>query len=1116
MSRSEQLTLSDYHIGDQIHKSDSSIVYKGRVSKSLRYVAVKKFSKERRGRVRSEVFTLENLPQHTHIVKFYSFHETPNHLWIVTEYCAGGDLDTVITKDLSLPESTIQSFCHQLLSPLSHIHSNGFILGSLTPSNIVFDVDGLLKIGDFGTAAPHPPSKPLSYPSSSVAFMAPEVISGKLVGFQSDLWSLGMVLLKCALGRLPSCFFNPSSTSDLVTGHLIKELEGKYSENFTDFLTKLLEINPKNRINWAELINHDFIRQDLVKDLIIPNIVEENVEISLNEPEPILSYKDFEKVLRIPVDCSATALTSTTVNQSELNLEDDFPADFDQNPSSVVKWLSNLSRQLNQNDVKSRGLIARILSKRIRLHESIANQVSTSDLFLKIVNILVHTSNQSLSIKLLDTIAITIRYCAHLVLNIITPKDQSFLIDHVSSLALSPCPSCNNSSQSNDHLTQQRLAVNVLGELVFFLIMQLADDDKPKESEYKILVKAVESIVGVLIKVVSRATLPSDDSSLAVKVKKNTCTSCYDDNCLVLASRALSNVVPLLGELFYLVDDEVFLQVLAFIGTSTQSSLVKQSVFVCLSRIVVWFPASIVSFFNAFPLLIPSCLKSLGSSSSLTPIANLTIAWLLVSKSLDEQHSLRSDKKVLGKVHGLFKSEDDWLKGKASLVVSLLVCPDVQFNSDVKDISHFDYRSLLYLIEKLELLSDLNGALSLDESICNTSLVNCSQDNIDLPAVYSSPTSFASYCARLCLKTISLALSNAIGLVQSMINSIISDPEHVTLAVLRKCFSLCSLLERSLQFSKDSLVQLVSVEFVERFPLVLEFLIFIHYYEDSAITHAVIAVKRSLLKTLEVLCNSGALTELIPNIYISVLMPVMATLILKSISHYNEIADDSQRNVAPHLLRLLTELCINLFKPDASSPKSASTPIPTLSRLSMESKKLVERSVEDYILPIFPFSFKIDPLVLSSVKMASILALLSSDWARKVISRGILTFAVSYLDLSSPNNNIHNMRLVAALLPQITQSQLGTLLQGNIGAKIADIVQFVSKTRKTSNNPQVELFVQPTVEIIYNLIQLYKSKPENTLDLIKLIASEECLEALRDIGNSELVQEIELISSEIN
>lgn len=87
-----------------------------------------------------------------HILKFYNWYETRNHLWIIFEYCAGGDLLQVIEQDKKLPEPTLQKFGRDLTQGLYYLHFNGIIYCDLKPSNVLLNEYSTLKLCDFGLA----------------------------------------------------------------------------------------------------------------------------------------------------------------------------------------------------------------------------------------------------------------------------------------------------------------------------------------------------------------------------------------------------------------------------------------------------------------------------------------------------------------------------------------------------------------------------------------------------------------------------------------------------------------------------------------------------------------------------------------------------------------------------------------------------------------------------------------------------------------------------------------------------------------------------------------------------------------------------------------------------
>lgn len=64
----------------------------------------------------------------------------------------GGDLKSLLTQDLRLPETSVHDFGRDLLSALQHLHSNSIIHCDLKPSNIMMDENGWIKLGGFSVA----------------------------------------------------------------------------------------------------------------------------------------------------------------------------------------------------------------------------------------------------------------------------------------------------------------------------------------------------------------------------------------------------------------------------------------------------------------------------------------------------------------------------------------------------------------------------------------------------------------------------------------------------------------------------------------------------------------------------------------------------------------------------------------------------------------------------------------------------------------------------------------------------------------------------------------------------------------------------------------------------
>jgi serine/threonine-protein kinase ULK4 len=298
--------MDRYHIYEAIGKGKHSVVYKGRRKKTIQYYAIKSIDKSQRSRVLREVQVLR-ATNSAYVLKFHAWYETANHLWLVLEYCVGGDLLGLLKQDVRLPEASIKTFGKDLVTALRVAHEAGVLHCDLKPSNLLIDEDGRIKLcgfglakkvsevvffggaGDDGTAATKsngdgPGSAPAKKKSKLVGtpcYMAPELFGEHGVhSYASDLWAIGCVLYECAFGVPP---FVSSSLSDLMEMILNddpggfdgmgavdgKNLDGNervggtdaepnVTKNFADLVQGLLNKDPSRRMNWETLLMHPF------------------------------------------------------------------------------------------------------------------------------------------------------------------------------------------------------------------------------------------------------------------------------------------------------------------------------------------------------------------------------------------------------------------------------------------------------------------------------------------------------------------------------------------------------------------------------------------------------------------------------------------------------------------------------------------------------------------------------------------------------------------------------------------------------------------------------------------------------------------------------------------
>ena len=220
--------------------------------------------------VLNEINILKKI-DHKNIIKIFEFYIDENNYYLVTEYCKGGELFALLRKT-KLTEIQVAYIMFQLFSAINYCHKMKIIHRDLKPENILITKNNKgfirIKICDFGTSQIFQKGEVQYSIVGSLLYLAPEIFEKKY-NFKCDLWSCGVIMYLLLTTRFP--FFGDNN-KDKIDSILYKEYNTKYlekfSENTKDLLRKLLEKEPKQRINAETAISHKFFDEFKVKDLL--------------------------------------------------------------------------------------------------------------------------------------------------------------------------------------------------------------------------------------------------------------------------------------------------------------------------------------------------------------------------------------------------------------------------------------------------------------------------------------------------------------------------------------------------------------------------------------------------------------------------------------------------------------------------------------------------------------------------------------------------------------------------------------------------------------------------------------------------------------------------------
>lgn len=264
-------------------KSDGRIL----VWKELSYGRMNEKEKQQ---IVAEVNILRDL-QHPSIVQYHHHFIDKKDLkiYIVMEYCAGGDLQRIVRRcreqKSEIGEDFIWRIFAQIVSGLHYCHRRQdlnrinrgedkpssvpdepqkVIHRDLKPGNIFLDANNDVKVGDFGLARVMNHDSVFAHTHVGTPYyMSPEQINDQRYNEKSDIWSLGCIIYELAALRPPFKAENHLSLAIKIKAGKFDRIPAGYSEDLWRVIKLMLNTCPDQRIAIDDLIQLPQVNQRL-------------------------------------------------------------------------------------------------------------------------------------------------------------------------------------------------------------------------------------------------------------------------------------------------------------------------------------------------------------------------------------------------------------------------------------------------------------------------------------------------------------------------------------------------------------------------------------------------------------------------------------------------------------------------------------------------------------------------------------------------------------------------------------------------------------------------------------------------------------------------------------
>ncbi|CAD8146933.1 unnamed protein product [Paramecium octaurelia] len=285
------------------------------------------------------------------IIKLYDIKKTANNIYLIMEYCNEGDLSQYLKQKKFLLEEEAVDYLLQILNGFKTLVKNKIMHRDFKLANILKH-DGNIKIADFGFSKLLNDHQALANTMlGSPLNMAPEVLNNQEYDNKADIWSIGTCFYELLFGKSP---FTATNMVELLKNiktkqFVINRKVNNISPTAEDLLKKMLVVNPKDRISWQDLFNHEinFYQEEKLK---------QDLETTLKGGEVMMNMNKFYIKNNMVIDHPAEIKKKEELNNLAIQIAQNGPQNQQQQyDGPLLKKPQEENKLIRQDSVKVQG-----------------------------------------------------------------------------------------------------------------------------------------------------------------------------------------------------------------------------------------------------------------------------------------------------------------------------------------------------------------------------------------------------------------------------------------------------------------------------------------------------------------------------------------------------------------------------------------------------------------------------------------------------------------------------------------------------------------------------------------------------------------------------------------
>eukprot|EP00803_Ostreobium_quekettii_P006835 evm.model.scf_9.21 EVM.evm.TU.scf_9.21 scf_9:271424-278855(-) len=265
-------SIDDFEIGKPLGSGAFGKVYVAREKVHKYIVAIKVVHKRQLTKARMEhqlkrEIEIQTSLYHPNIIQMYTYFHDKDRVYLVMEYAAKGEIYSALQNEGYFSEKKAAMYIAQVASALMYCHSRNVIHRDIKPENLLLQVDGTIKLSDFGWSILT--AKQRNTLCGTLDYLSPELLGSEAYDFRVDIWSLGVLTFEFLFGDPP---FQAGSRSE--TFRKIKQLELVFpkfrpiSLEAENLIRRLLVVDPQKRITLPSVLSHPWLAKNVPVDVL--------------------------------------------------------------------------------------------------------------------------------------------------------------------------------------------------------------------------------------------------------------------------------------------------------------------------------------------------------------------------------------------------------------------------------------------------------------------------------------------------------------------------------------------------------------------------------------------------------------------------------------------------------------------------------------------------------------------------------------------------------------------------------------------------------------------------------------------------------------------------------